>query len=207
MALAISGSASEKNQAGNGYLTIGKSEAGPPQPELRRRLPRFWCQVNLRAKARVSTQAAWCRARIKAALAASGSNLSQPCRRNSRVIPPFAVQAHRSPERARRACILLAGARDSADQRGQRDRSQGFQLQLQRIARDSVVLLLGDLPVPRRLHAAAQRARAHRRHLEPAVEARADVDRYSGHVVFPAADGDSAHVALLARLRRCLSAQ
>ena len=59
-----------------------------------------------------------------------------------------------------------------------------------------------DLPVLRRLHAAAQRARAHRRHRGPAVDARAGLDRHPRHALLPAADGDHHHVAVVAGVRR-----
>ena len=72
-----------------------------------------------------------------------------------------AIDAH---HRARRPRRLLAGAGRRADQRRQRRWSASVQLQLERVPRDPVVPVLGDLPVLRRLHAAAQRARAHRHH-------------------------------------------
>ena len=70
------------------------------------------------------------------------------------------------------------------------------------LPRDPVVPVLGDLPVLRRLHADAQRARAHRRHHRPPFDARAGLDRHLRHAVLPAADGDPHHVAVVAGVRR-----
>ena len=78
-----------------------------------------------------------------------------------------AIDAH---ERAHRPPRLLAGPRGRADQRRQRDRPQGRSttssnafLEMQWYLFSAVFLLV------RRLHAAAQRARAHRHHRRPAL--------------------------------------
>src|SRR5437870_2288117 len=118
------------------------------------------------------------------------------------VVLALGVQDHRLAERTHRPHVLLAGAGHGAHQRGQRGRTQSVQRQLEFLPRDPVVPVLGDLPVPRRLHAHAQRSRANRRRRGTAVEARADLDRYRRHRVLPVSDGGPAHVAVVARVRR-----
>ena len=66
----------------------------------------------------------------------------------------------------------LAGAGRGADQRRQRDRPQGVRHELERVPRDAVVPVLGDLPALLAVHAAAQRAHPHRRRRRAAVEPR-----------------------------------
>ena len=80
------------------------------------------------------------------------------------------------------AAVLISAA--NAIVRKAFDWSSNAFLEIQWYLFSAIFLLL------RRLHAAAQRARAHRRHRRPAVDARAGVDRHLRHAVLPVADGD-----------------
>src|SRR5207249_12012150 len=79
-----------------------------------------------------------------------------------------------------------------------------FQRQLERLSRDPVVSLLRDLFVSCRLHTVEERPCANRCAYRPPVEKSTRLDRYLRHIVLPLSHGVSAHVAVVAGLRRRL---